>query len=1198
MEGLDGRETARLPPKAWVDLETADASAKAKRRGTRGRGRRINYTKKTVFQPTVQALPICTQERTSTEPGRNHLDKKIGKGGLVLVNRKPALSSAGSSANTADAREKASVENGQVVRAGGSAGTENPWSQRSQSHAKPAVPETQTDLPKSAPPVITDSEAYISDDDPASVAEPASPEATACAEHTHKAGKRMSLPVSAAISKAPLPEPAPAPRQKSSSGATATNEVWGNKGKTAASTNLAAATAAAAAEPSKSRWWKASLSGGSRRVESPPQPAVRKSPTAAIPHRAGGAAKSDGGKSRSGDGAGGRGLRNGRRDPAPIPTVVPPLVLARASIQSTERKPLSGLAAKSARSRDSAVVVTSSTTADVTAKADNAAETEGIGKNDPSEPTVAGQQDLPDTADVSRVDSAELAKPVANLSLADKPAADTGIAPKKHTESWRSTAPGAEIPAAIQRPGRQQNERQQNERRERSRAATSSTAAISANWRDKSNRLQSTKAEEPTVPAASSAASAQPWFSTAAEQQAVSRGASARHDLHSDRDMYYGSVTQFSNLLQLSSASSRSTAVSAPFSSQISQPSVSSHTAPYSQASSSSAVQQSQPSPPLLPPSVLADIFADGEPTRRQPGASQSLASNSAIASSIPVAVVDDVHARARRISSVIGIGAQHEEDGDKLGYGSRVRSSSSLFQSAASGAGLNGSASQSSDFIDQGLFLWQRQPKASESDSASTYPSSHVQRSAAGTDNLWPHRSSQSLYAGGVNRLLFGAQPTSALYTFSTDALWTDSAAVSSDSGSRAVQPPIRSRPASRGEVDVSSRPMHSAHRAPRPIGTRSTPASNHANSAQAPSAAGHVSGHVAAESQPWKLHYSPVQPPQLLPQVYSIPSQQQSHVRDPVTSNSAANYNSYIASAPLNGAHQMGPYMFPMAHMVDPGAVSQPVMFQPMQQQQQQQQEGFGDMAMRPQAMPNWPSSVHTYAYSANHMPPAHLQQHQQQQYMQYYSAPAPLSHGGQLQMTMVPMYMNPVNAQTGQPLAHANMQPAYNNMPNEHWTGVGQPVYSEYPHAASLPPPPQQQQQSQSLADAAGAFESRQTATEAVQANTKDISDVSCSQQQPADMPVQTRNPHRNGRSREQRLRNGNNKQDDTPIALESAQAAAASNAGSNKRNSRVDKGRKTNRGAANEVPDKPPARRNRGAHRKAGNRKRASTAPLAE
>ncbi|KAJ2314579.1 hypothetical protein IWW52_000731 [Coemansia sp. RSA 2704] len=1074
MDGLDDRDTGRVSTANWDDLDgntdglNGDA-AKAKRRGTRGRGRRINYTKKPVFQPTVRALPLGQQERVGGEPGRGLAAKRIGRGGLLLVNRKPG--SASSSPSTSDAHER-SLERTSCARPNDA--VENPWARRSQSHAKqqpePAENAQQSPPPATRPlsPTLVSDEAGHSDEPaeqeeagvcqsldaqrvtPVDGAEPAAMRSDAISSGTESSSDVGITESESQSTDAPpavvLPakntsngrEPKAAVAANARAGAGAA-DAWGSRAKTAAANPMPAA------DPPKSRWWKASLSGGVQRADtSHLQSARNPSLPAQKPSEA---VKSDGGSDKGKSSINGR----GRRAQAPIPTVVPPLVLARAAVRSAERRPVAA-DGKAARLRDSAVMVATAVSAPPAIESGTKAAV-------PSASAERSNEAAPTASEAPA--ATELSSKSAAGELGTAAAATAAAAAKKRvsihdptqTSSWRSTTvsltePAVEPAKSTARGAARTS--QTGERRERARTTTHSMAAMSANWRLNPNRPKSTAVDDTALATAAVAVSTPPdptWISQPADQQ------------QQQQPLYYDSG--LSDLLHFSTAVSRSSAaISAPF-------------APSS-------------SPPLLPPTMLAELLGDGEPARRSAATSQVPTSTSSSSAAPSVSLADD-HARARRISSVVGVSAQGES---KLGYASRARSSSSLFH-----AGHHGSVSG-----DQGLFLWDQGPAPDRIQNGMSVSHQQPQQ------QLWSYQS-QPPRADNMSGLAFGVSPAPTFSAFSTGAamLWAEP----TDYG---VHAPSGSRPSSRAGGS-------SQYKAPRPIGTRSTPATNGARSAQKP---------------PWQLHYSPAQPQ------YMFGSTPESV---------AAEYGTYPALSDPNAA----PYMV--------FAQSTTEHFGPVLA------DGFGASqgaflgAPAAQYHAVRPASPPTYSYAYPGF--QHQQQHHQQSNMPYYA-----HHP---QMALVPMYMNSADGHAGHPMPHAHPVA----MPAEGW-----PTFFQQP--TTMPPG--------SLADGINHLSVAEKHSPSVtRDNTAKPIDSATAKPSPA--PSTSNAPRGgNGRQREHRPRGGVNRNGERkPQPNPNSEASPADSSSGSRRTPRGERNRRPK-----DAEDKQQAsRRNRGANRKPGARKRSNT-----
>ncbi|KAJ2797316.1 hypothetical protein H4R20_005225, partial [Coemansia guatemalensis] len=667
---------------------------------------------------------------------------------------------------------------------------------------------------------------------------------------------------------------------KDSGGFLPANHTWGSKARTAASKPALQAT-----EPSKSRWWKASLSGGARKGEASLHPETRKSaassalpfPPASSSPKPGEMNRSDDGDSRSqsnkGEQGSARSQRSSRRAQAPVPTVVPPVVLARATARTLESKPVSGAKLRSEVGRIGAVdastrelgtaVGTSSddgkamepiprpsdersrqqqaetllaTGADETVVAETADESKAVQRNGVAEKEtlLAPTQE----AEATSKSKKRLSTNGAMQTGSWRSSGSTGASTKPQPQTLDSVADALNPPlvlqkvdekpdgaSAVQRRGSSSTRAlaqapQPSAKRERGRAATSSMAATAPNWRAASNRAKNDacvvqdSAADLTAAAVSSAAflpgnSAvlsngavipQFWTGTSTEQQPLNlhngvlshslanRESSATQGLRvqSGGDSYYASSIglrnsdvergRFADLLHFSEPQSRSTRIGL--------------------------------SPPLLPHTMLADILGDGEHTSSGivgPQLPSSVGGSSAVAVSAEVAdasisantAANGSLVRGRRISSVIGIRAQGEAEsaGSRgLDYGSRVRSSSSLFDANRSSTLNTGSGAAKSHlgsgFADSGLLMRPTQADIASSAADFGYLPAHDIPAPQGrpTNNgrMWDHSSMMStqttghpFYADNTGGLMFGAPQTSTFSAFSSGAamLWPEPA-------------------------------------------------------------------------------------------------------------------------------------------------------------------------------------------------------------------------------------------------------------------------------------------------------------------------------------------------------------------------------------------------------------------------------------
>ncbi|KAJ2541167.1 hypothetical protein GGF49_003893 [Coemansia sp. RSA 1853] len=982
------RDTLRLPTDEWNDLEAPndfDASSKSKRRGTRGRGRRINYVKKAVFQPSVRVVPIGMNERMG-ESGRGRAETKIGRAGLVLVNRR-AVGSMGSSPNVSDTCDAVEL-NGRAE----SVASENPWARRSQSHARHVATAQKPDTHKETLPACDVAETCTVNGKSDSVAK--EPEQSVLdsvdsladsAGHVDEMEQRLRDQMEAHVATAEhkcnelMISSAVSSETESSSKTEdsckkadfSTTKVDTVPTTLAPSTDVAAAdtaeawgsrTKATGSEPTpeqpKSRWWKASLTGGSRRVDSALKPMPRNAALVSQKPEP----KPDDGRAR------GKAVRN-RRGQAPIPTVVPPLVLARATIRSMEQRPVPDTSR--AHSQDLAAV-------DVPVSSAEHSSEPATGSTDPVcvEPIAL---ELPST------------EPAPSIKLdADPVKKRVSIDVPMQAESWRvplSLAKTASIEtlgkngsAAQRQPSTNRTSRappqKQTERRERGRAATNSMAAMSTNWRvNRSTSTVDTALPSDISRPSTAFTSCAPWSDTESLPQngppVVERQRAHTQGLRPSQ-AYYGSIPDMASLLQISNA---------PLSSASRYP-----------AANTGSRTQSSP-PPLLPPSVLADILSDGEPARTVSLQTSVPSSSSSLAS------VAAAHGRTRRISSVIG--AVPASKPDTLAFVSRGRSSSSLFHGANGADSVNMVRPLAQP--DQGLFLWQPDP-------AQGSTSNHVQ----GAEPVWgmPSRAlGRPLHA---DHAVFGMSqaPTFSAFSSGASMLWAEPVQTAD---SRVFYGPSVSQVRDNGQTG----------RAPRPIGTRSTPAANGVRSAQVQSSDypgvqkprsdyqnSHVPNLEYQSVPPWQAHYSPLQ----LPPVYGT---MQAAVPD--------SYGAHVTGMPANSAPYMVPVSDPSMHlMVSSAHAGRPEHYPVLV-------DAFGGNGL----YPNVPQYANGYIRPQSPMyqgVSAHVQP-----YAQYYSTPL---HGA-LQPRM-PLYM--AEAQMGQPMHTGAHVP-------EHWASAPHVSYAQPVHTVGV-------------------------------------------------------------------------------------------------------------------------------------------------
>ncbi|KAJ2610651.1 hypothetical protein H4S08_003516 [Coemansia sp. RSA 1365] len=922
------------------------------------------------------------------------------------------------------------------------------------------------------------------------------------------------------------------------------NHTWGSKVRTTVNKS-----ALLAAEPSKSRWWKASLSGGTRKAETSLHPETQKStvstvlpsPPASSSPKLGEMYRSDDGESRSQSAkcerGGARAQRGSRRAQAPVPTVVPPVVLARAAARTLEPKPISGADIRTevglagvldANSRDSGTAVATSSedakAMDLTPRLPGERNRQHLADNRQAETSWAK-----DTVEIVAKETAHalparevnmtqmtnedcVSKAVDHNGVAEKdallaPSQEAGATSKSKKRlttngamqlgSWRSSGslaaskrPQSQDPelaadslnlplvvqkveekpdglSALQRRGSSSargltQAPQPSVKRERGRAATSSMAATASSWRADSNRtkndsgaiqgsavgLSASVSSATFLPAnnavlSNGAVIPQLWTSNPIEQQpitlnggvlahsAANRESSATQGIRmqSNGDAYYASAIglrnsdvergRFANLLHFSEPQSRSTRIAL--------------------------------SPPLLPHTMLADILGEGEHTSSSIGGPQltsSISRSGAVAVSAELSdtsmntntVVNASLVRSRRISSVIGIRAQGETEGTGsrgLDYGSRVRSSSSLFDANRSSSLATGSGTSKSHlrsgFVDSGLLMRSTQNEIASagaefgylpvhdpppSQSRSTQPT----QATSSNGRLWDHSSVLStqatghpLYADNTGGIMFGEQPTSTFSAFSSGAamLWPEPAA-------RPLLSHEDTRPPSR-EDSGGQHIFAQSGRTPRPIGTRGASGSSGVSGTRDKHGPAQTVQSIGPaplplhQQQMWQLHF-PMQPHfQPFPHAYSTHQHQyQQHVQlipEP------ENYHK-AASAPLNGFGEMS------------GNGSHSSL--PLGLIASQQQSGTVNSAS---------PLVYPYAYPGGHpMVPAYHAQ-QLQHYAQYTSTPLSV-HEGPVHMAMMPIYGSHADSQvSGSMVQHPTLTPMNsqsNNVyvPSERW------------------------------------------------------------------------------------------------------------------------------------------------------------------
>ncbi|KAJ2081344.1 hypothetical protein H4R24_002402 [Coemansia sp. RSA 988] len=1092
------------------------------------------------------------------------------------------------------------------------------------------------------------------------------------------------------------------------------NYTWGSRARTAASKSTQLE-----AEPSKSRWWKASLSGGARKGESALHPeTLRSTASPALPSPPASSSpkpaemyRSNDGDSRSritkGERGGARVQRSSRRAQAPVPTVVPPVVLARATVRTLEPKPASG-GTKHGADVGRAGTIDANPRGLRTAigtNSDDGKVTDPI----PQPSDEHGQQQLASHQQIgvslttgageTAVTGAPSSLPAPGADMAQilfkdeaKTAQRNGVVEKdilvtpqqevdttskstkrpstngaKQIGSWRSsgslaasTKPQpqalelvADTPnplpvlqkvdgnpdskVALQRRGSSSTRAlaqtaQPGGRRERSRAATSSLAG---SWRAASNRAKndadtmqasvgdlsaatvSSAAFMPGSSAVLSNGAVIPkfWTSSPMDQQplalhngvlahnAVSRESSVTRGLRvqSSGDAYYASSIglcnsdvergRFSDLLHLSEPQARNTSIGL--------------------------------SPPLLPHTMLADILGDGEHTSSGvcgPQLSSSGSVSGPVAASAKAADVtintssatNDSLMRGRRISSVIGIRTQGETEsvGSRgLDYGSRVRSSSSLFDANRSSTLATSSGNAKSHlgpgFGDSGLLMRPAQTGVASTSAEFGYLPVHdppapqgrpTQPAHATTSNgrMWDYPSMLStqamghpFYADNSGGLMFGAPPASSFSAFSSGAamLWSEPAA-------RPLLSHEISRPPSR-EDNGDQHVFGQSGRAPRPIGTRGAPGSNGAPGMRDKNGSARADKRVAPpppspppvqrHQQQWQLHY-PMQPSfQPFPHAYTMPQQQQQHaqlVPEPgnyyMGASAALNAFGEIPSGGSHNSLSLGPIA---THQQQSGTVSS--------------------------ASP----LVYPYAYPGGHPMVSEYHAQQPQHYVQYTSTPLPV-HEASLHMAMMPVYTGHVNGQpSGAMVHHPALAPMHSQSSNAY---VSTERWPDNQGAYLQQPLPAQQQHDNT--ETRMPNESTVHAQVSVADSQKSVSvptaaaPVAESQGlSPAHNAV-ARNtapkPQRVRHSKGQKPRGGNNSErrvqnkataplssgSDVTLGTERSGQASGS-----RRSSRADRGRKPSKGnAASAAGEEKPqtARRGRGTHQRSGTRKQST------
>ncbi|KAJ2161127.1 hypothetical protein GGF46_001716 [Coemansia sp. RSA 552] len=1078
----NGVSTARLPAKGRGDLggssssnvggDIPDATKGARGRGSGG-SRVSASAKKTVFRPTVRAPPLGLHGRMLNSSAgespcsKGHVEKKVGRTGLVLVNRKPIGSGASTGSSpaapasegqeavmAADSSRRPDADGSAAASDGdSSAHSDNPWARRLQSHARqmavrstavspPLVMPTTTQQPsdtqngsalavegrrsEASADSSSEAEAISAKDEEAEdsavyTEEPPqyAPEPDAAVAAAAVDPGEPDIPGSESAAALPPPEqddgrveepPNPDVQSLGSSGACAVSETWGGRARAAAGASLTAPTT----EPPKSRWWKASLANGTRRIEKP---------APAAPPKPGGKPQRPAwpkyAEEESPPARGARAQRGSRRDLAPVPTVVPPMVFTRAAIQSRERRAPT-LTDPAPALTDPAPALTDLTTV---ASADppvgcSVNTQDGVDQVSASsagcEEAAAddGVADIPlrDVVSSDKTASTALAAPESQpreAAATSKPKKRTNHSGPMQAESWRSaqarSRPEAPEDPAIATGARHNSSAARGPARpqaqgERVRAATSSTAA---SWRANPNRASKGPPGAPvpgtellvTAPHApgrasdtsgAAAASVRPWYSVSAEHQSDPQGSVLDKAYHS---AIAGMVDvpregrRFPSLLHFSDASTG--------------PAAGKHV-------------RIAPSPPLLPPTMLADILDDGggaaaKPTHSSGGNSvaTSIAFSAGGAGSSGLAA-GDVHGRARRINSVVNIGAHSSRDstgGAKLDYQSRVRSASSLF--AAGNASMASVAGPAVERINPDPSPWSQPPQPQDAPhvgnddlwyGAGQAPAFSDARQQ-GSERLWgyhpllssqvPADAARPLYTDGAGRVLFDTTSFNP-FTPGGGMLWTELGHGASDPPARTFRPQSESRPASReGNSHYDQRPPT---RAPHPIGTRNPQAL----------ANGGSSGYMHSSLS---HHWQPQFVSQQSQLVYGVPANGMSPYHPQMTPIPSADAS---ACPPPAYSQQYAPdgqlefYAVPAAGGLQEAASNGTAFF------------GAADLQYQTGAACP-PSPMYSYAYPGGPL----ISTQQPQQYVQY-STPSMPHNSGPLQM--MPMYMGPAGGQAG--------------------------------------------------------------------------------------------------------------------------------------------------------------------------------------
>ncbi|KAJ2108575.1 hypothetical protein GGI16_001080 [Coemansia sp. S142-1] len=891
----------------------------------------------------------------------------------------------------------------------------------------------------------------------------------------------------------------------------------------------AAASAEGASAPASTRWWKASLSSnstarppqqqqqpqavGSRSNANPistPAP-VRGSAPTRVEASDGNSSSNSGQAQRGGRGErGGRPGRGSRRSLAPIPTVVPPVLLRRptqvppaalnescpgseqvsADVAAIVEPPAPSTVVEESKPKDNAggsinptPPVKGTTTAPKPPQTQPVilAETGSSSPRNPKKTTEPGSRKpngaSSGTAEPSRLvdnwragtaprppapQTTASTQVTAPSTTADGPVEAARVpanaARRRSTGAAKAAGNGSSAPGLGSRPAVQQDKPDRITNK-------ASAAATATSWRADPNRAK------PAVDASNQApVSEEPHDAIGAgRQRAQTQGAAGGcHDLQSSRVTvsYSGPAAsnqgQMNGLLQVAPQTTLPT------------------------------------SPPLLPQTMLADLLGEHEGSAHGKQSAVSPAKPPA-----PIQGSNGAAVPASRSTEQNEASAMSQQHQSRLGYGGAAVmpiSSSSLFNVEGSplmgnNHSYNAPIRPAFGHTDPGLFTWQgshmgfhdtraRQEYLLQ---ANTAPEPNASYAASREQPArWSNTGEFSQQPHGV-----GSGVTFSSFSAGAGMLWMDPMAY--DSEGRSFPAPIESRPSSHGDNGSGSasgsgagsssggaRGYRAPGRTPRPIGTRSVPGNNTQRNTRsrqgahqsygAPSPVPQNSQHplfvpASHMHQSWLPHYSLMQPP------YGATS-------DARFGRASPRHSPQMTAAPQattgQGSAGGAPYMVPLTHAMD---------HQSMHQMPPGGRNGattgpFANMPPPPaQYMPDSfrpsppPPPMYQYGYMGGVPPPPQPPSTKPSKAGQVPAtsmAPAPhYHHGYPPQLAMPPNH-------TGAP-PHMAFMPMY--IPSEHGAigGNGNPGYyygqqQQQPFGAAPPPPLlgqyRQQQQTQPM------------------------------------------------------------------------------------------------------------------------------------